>query len=106
MSRLCAFLALLAIGLPAISGQQQGSGPQPAHKSAPANDKFSGTIRDLTADSVTVVQIVPARDAVVRKFSLDSQTKVEGRLRLNARVTVQYASGEEGQLRAVHIIVR
>jgi hypothetical protein len=89
-------------GLPA----QQDPAPVPPKAPAVVNDKFSGTVTELNADSVTVVQRVPARDAVSRKFMLDAQTKIEGKLRLKVRVTVQYQAIEEGQFRAVHIIVR
>jgi len=77
-----------------------------APKNAPANDIFSGTVSELTPDSITVVRKPPARDAGARKFLLDSQTKVEGKLRVKARVTVRCHADEDGQLRALHIIVR
>ena len=83
----------------------QDMGGAPPKKPAVVNDKFSGTITEMNADSLTVVRTVPAKDAVSRKFALDSQTKIEGKLRLKARVTVQYQA-EDGQFRAVHIIVR
>ncbi|HZL55673.1 MAG TPA: DUF5666 domain-containing protein [Bryobacteraceae bacterium] len=105
MIRLPNVLFLTAITLCGVSAQQNPA-QSPSQKTAPVNDKFSGTVTDLTADSLTVVRAVPAKDAVTRKFTLDAQTKVEGKLRLKARVTVQYASPEDGQFRAVHIIVR
>ena len=103
MNRFAISLALAVIpvfGLPA-----QDPAPT-APKTAVVNDKFSGTVTELTADAVTVVRTAPAKMAVTRKFNLDVQTKVEGKLKLKSRVTVQYESGEEGQYRAVHIIVR
>jgi len=103
--RLPNVLFLTAITLCGVSAQQSPT-PAPPPKTAVVNDKFSGTVTGLTADSLTVVRAVPAKDAVTRKFTLDAQTKVEGKLRLKARVTVQYESPEEGQFRAVHIIVR
>ena len=108
MSRLlCAALPALSIFAIIMPGQESGQpAPPPAAQKRPANDIFSGSITELTADSLTVVQKVPARDAVTRKFALVSTTKVEGRLHLRARVTVRYEPGEDGQLRALHIIVR
>ena len=85
-----------------ISAQDQAS---PVPKTAAVNDKFSGTVTEVTSDSVTVVRTAPAKMDVTRKFSLDGQTKIEGKLRVRSRVTVQY-DGDEGQYRAVHIIVR
>ena len=91
----------------AMPRQESAPGVQePAKKATPADDIFSGTVTALTDDSVTVVRKVPARDAVTQKFARDAQTKVEGRLKLKARVSVRYETAEDGQLRAVHIIVR
>jgi len=87
-------------------GMAQDTVAPPLKKSLPANDIFSGTVSELTADSITVVRKVPARDAGASKFLLDAQTKVEGKLRVKARVTVRYHAEEDGQLRALHIIVR
>lgn len=45
------------------------------------------------------------KDSVTRTFVIDRATKVEGRLRVKAKVTVRYAASGDGE-RAVHIIVR
>lgn len=84
----------------------QDTSAPPAKKSAPANDIFSGTVSELTADSLTVVRKAPARGPGTSKFLLDAQTKVEGKLRVKARVTVRFQADEDGQLHALHIIVR
>jgi len=100
-------LAILSFG--ALASAQETPPPQnppPQKKAAPANDIFSGTVSELTADSVTVIRRTPARDAGASRFRLDSQTKVEGNLRLKASVTVRYQTDEDGQLHALHIIVR
>jgi hypothetical protein len=93
-------IPLAALALP------QDPAPTTPKKASVVNDKFSGTVTELSADSLTVVRSVPAKDAVTRKFALEPQTKVEGKLRVKARVTVQYLAEDEGQFRAVHIIVR
>jgi hypothetical protein len=102
------FLFTLILVVSPIYGLAPWQDPAPSapKKAVAANDKFSGTITELNTDSLTVVRTVPARDAVSRRFTLDPQTRVEGKLRLKARVTVQYESVEDGQFRAVHIIVR
>lgn len=97
-------VSILASGLPAQEAGQPA--PNLPTRKKPANDIFSGSVTELTAESLTVVQKVPAREAVTRKFTLDSTTKVEGRLHLRARVTVRYLPVEEGELHALHIIVR
>ena len=98
-------LALILVAIP-LAGVSPAQDPAPLKKAEPANDKFSGTVTELNPDSVTVVRAVPAKDAVTRRFALDAQTKVEGKLRAKARVTVQYQTNEDGQFRAIHIIVR
>jgi hypothetical protein len=105
VNRFVVALFVLAIPLAGLVPRQE-SVPEAPKKTVVANDKFSGTVTQLSPDSLTVVRTVPARDAVTRKFVLDAQTKVEGKLRVKARVTVQYSVEDEGQFRAVHIIVR
>jgi hypothetical protein len=97
------FAALTGLGglVPAQEQDTPTSG-----KTAPAADIFSGTVTKLTQDSISVVRKVPGHDAVTRSFVRDAQTKVEGKLRERARVTVRFKTGEEGALVAVYIIVR
>ena len=89
-----------------LAAPAQDSAPVPsAPKTAVVNDKFSGTVTELSSESVTVLRTAIAKPGVTRKFSLDSGTKVEGTLKVKSRVTVQY-DGEAGAYHAVHIIVR
>jgi hypothetical protein len=105
VNRFTIVLLLAAIPFGGTAATQDNAPGTHAKKPQP-DDKFSGTITQLTADSVTVVRTVPAKDAVTRTFALDAKTKVEGHLRVQARVTVQYESPEDGQYRATRIIVR
>src|SRR5579863_1738211 len=90
----CAGLIGFGVLVPGIfvtvlrSQEPDASAPKAA-KAAPADDIFSGTVTKLTADSVTVVRRVPGHAAVTREFVRDEQTKVEGKLRERARVTVR-----------------
>ena len=103
----CAGLIGFGIFLPATLRSQEPDASTPkAAKAAPADDIFSGTVTKLTADSVTVVRRVPGHAAVTREFVRDEQTKVEGKLRERARVTVRYKAGEDDGFVAVYIIVR
>jgi hypothetical protein len=88
------------------TGVAQDAATPPSKTAPPANDIFSGTVSELASDSITVIRKAPARDAGARKFVLDAQTKVEGKLKVKARVTVRYQADDEGQLHALHIIVR
>jgi len=75
-------------------------------KTAPANDIFSGTVTALAAEWVMVVRKVPARPDEFRQFIVDKDTKVEGRLRVNARVTVRFKADSNGGIHALRVIVR
>ena len=118
MNRITVALALLLacpgavpVAVPAAVQSQDtpappAQGPSPVPKKPPANDIFSGTVTELTADSVTVLRTALVREAVKRTFVLDSQTVVEGKLRAKARVSVRYMADDAGQFHALHIIVR
>ena len=97
----------LFLGLFIATGamRSQETAPSVPPKAA-VNDIFSGTVTELTAESVTVTRTALVRDSVKRTFVLDSQTVVEGKLKEKARVAVRYSSDENGQLHAIHIIVR
>jgi len=93
---------------------QQAAGPtsakatsgKTATKPAPANDIFSGTVTAFLPESVTVVRKVPARPDEFRQFIIDKDTKVEGKLRVNARVTVRFKADSGGGIHALRVIVR
>ncbi len=72
---------------------------------APKNPFFSGTISALAEDKVTVVKTVWGKNKETRTFLITKETRIEGNLKLKARVTVRYVHDDEGD-RAAHIIVR
>jgi hypothetical protein len=88
-----------------LAGQQTAK-PTSAKATAPANDIFSGTVTAFVPDSLTVVRKVPARPDEFRQFIIDKDTKVEGKLRVNARVTVRFKADSGGVVHALRIIVR
>jgi hypothetical protein len=81
-------------------------GQPPASKSTAEGDIFSGTVTAVAADKMTVVRKVPAKADESRDFAVDHVTKVEGRLRVNARVSVRFKTGEDGVSHALRVIVR
>ena len=99
-------IPLIALGIPAGLFSQPPPQQTPAEKSRPAANIFSGTITQLTDDSITVVRKVIGREAVTRSFTRDSETTVEGILKVKARVAVRYRLAEGGTFAAVHVIVR
>jgi hypothetical protein len=84
----------------------QNSDAAPRNVSVPSEDIFSGTLKQFTDGSITVVHKVTGRQAVTREFTRDAGTTIEGKLRIAARVTVRYKALGNGGFVAVHIIVR
>ena len=66
---------------------------------------FTGTLVENTPDHLKVSRVLQGK-AEERVFKVNAQTKVEGgRLRLKARITVRYLSGDEAET-AILVIVR
>ncbi|HVW10859.1 MAG TPA: DUF5666 domain-containing protein [Bryobacteraceae bacterium] len=78
----------------------------PASKATSEGHIFSGTVTAVAPDKITVVLKVPAKPDESRDFAIDKDTKVEGRLRVNARVSVRFNTGDDGESHALRIIVR
>jgi hypothetical protein len=78
---------------------------QEPSKAPPADQFFSGAIVEITADRITVSRNVLGKDSSTRTFLITQATRIEGKPRAKARVTVRFVSGEDGD-RAIHIIVR
>jgi len=102
--------SILALQMVFTLTGQQGSTPTgtkaPIKATTPANDIFSGTVTACPPDSVTVVRKVPARADEFRRFIVDKDTKIEGKLKVNARVTVRFRADGDGGVHALRIIVR
>ena len=107
--------AILAQSSEAPSSVQQSSvvktpvaqSPDDAGAAAPApkTDVFySGSVVESTSTSLIVSKTVLGKKEL-RTFTVTADTKVEGRLRIGARVTVRYAPGDSGDS-AILIVVR
>jgi len=71
----------------------------------PQSEFFSGVVTALAGDTLTVSKALLGKNTETRKFAITAETRVEGRLRVKARVTVRYVHDDEVD-RALHIIVR
>ncbi len=102
MARLLAgaLFLLLSPALPVCPGAQK-----PAAADQLRHDFYSGVITVLADDQITVSKTVPGKTSEARVFLIAKETRVEGKLRLKARVTVRYTHSDDGD-HAVHIIVR
>jgi hypothetical protein len=77
-----------------------------APKSEPKyEDTFSGPVLELSATTITVSRSILGKPAEKRTFSIQSDTRIEGRLRVRARVTVGYVTTDDGDVARL-IVVR
>jgi hypothetical protein len=65
----------------------------------------SGTVTELPAGKIVVNRALLGKPAENRVFLITPETKVEGNLRTNSRVTVGFKTTDEGDV-AMRIIVR
>lgn len=65
----------------------------------------SGTVVELPEGRIVINRAVLGKPPENRSFLIKPETKVEGRLRANARVTVGFRPSDEGDV-AIRIIVR
>ena len=92
------FVVGLAIGT--IHAWQDA--PKPSESTH--SDFFSGIVEELPAGKVTVSRTALGKSEN-RSFLIKPTTKIEGKLRTKARVTVRFQTSDEGDV-AVQIIVR
>jgi len=97
----CALLVLLS---PASSLPARAQDAPPSEQK-PKPDYFSGTITALDEEKVTVLKTVLGKNSETRTFLITKETRIEGKLKLKARVTVRYTRADDGN-HALHIIVR
>lgn len=73
--------------------------------SEPNYEFVSGTVTEFNDNHIVVNRALLGQPPENRTFLLNSETKVEGKLKAKARVTVGFKSTDEGDV-AVRIIVR
>jgi len=100
--------AEIVMALAAVTGTPAAQ-PQEAlatQQSEAQTDTFSGSVTELKPDRVTVRRSIAGSTAESRVFLIQSDTRVEGKLRLKARVTVGFVANEAGDAVARLIVVR
>ncbi len=93
-------LALLYSGIALCAGQEGSSKPQEN-----SDGFFSGLVISIADDKLVVSREVLGKPAEQHTFRVNPDTKVEGKLKAKARVTVRYTPTDDGDL-AIRIIVR
>src|SRR3982751_5830941 len=71
----------------------------------PSQEFYSGVVSEVSDGKVTVVRSLMGKAPETRTFLLNTETKIEGKLRAKVRVTVGYKTTDDGEV-AVRIIVR
>ena len=75
-------------------------------KSEPSyDDTFSGAVVELSATKVAVSRSILGQPAEKHMFLIKADTRVEGRLRVRAKVTVGFVTTDEGDVARL-IVVR
>lgn len=92
-------------GAPRATDAQSAPSQDPPTKTEPTFFFMSGTVSELANDRMTITRAVAGRATEKHAFLLTTDTTVEGKLKVKARVTVGYVKGEEADT-AVRIIVR
>ncbi len=94
------FVFLTSLALAPFFGQEPiPNKPVPLQ---PHSQYFSGFVAEMTDNAIVVTRKSPADR---KTFLMDHQTKVDGKLHANVRVTVRFESTPLGD-RAIRIIVR
>jgi len=104
---------IVAGGHFALSAQaaEDTSVDKPTHpdnpKSEPKYDEtFSGPIVEVSATKITVSRSILGKPAEKRSFLIKPDTRIDGKLRVHARVTVGYVTTDDGDDIARLIVVR
>ncbi|HLJ13205.1 MAG TPA: hypothetical protein VKV15_01825 [Bryobacteraceae bacterium] len=109
--RLLSLTFVLALApLFAFAGQAQESPPpKQDNTQPPANMEtylfFSGSVAEFSPEKITVSRVILGKPAEKRTFLITQDTKVEGKLKNKARVTVRFVPKDEGDV-ATAILVR
>jgi hypothetical protein len=74
-------------------------------KSEPKYDQtFSGSIVELAATKITVSRSILGKPAEKRTFWIKSDSRIEGKLRVRARVTVGYVTTDDGDVARLVVV--
>ncbi len=80
--------------------RKDGANSEPSY-----DDTFSGPVLELSAVKITVSRSILGQPAEKRTFLIKSDTRIEGRLRVRAKVTVGFVNTDEGDIARL-IVVR
>ena len=87
------------------SGWSQEHAKADGAKSEPKYDEtFSGLIVELSATKITVSRSILGKPAEKCTFGIKPDTRVEGKLRVRAKVTVGFVTTDEGDIARLVVV--
>ena len=85
---------------------QETAKPEPSKSEPTYDETFSGPIVEVSATKITVSRSILGKPAEKRTFSIKPETRVEGKLRVRAKVTVGFVTTDDGEDVARLVVVR
>jgi hypothetical protein len=109
--RLAILLIVSGALLSSAGWSQETAKPDPPSSepksSEPKYDEtFSGPIVEVSATKITVSRSILGKPAEKRTFSIKPDTRIEGKLRVRAKVTVGFVTTDDGEDVARLVVVR
>ncbi len=99
------FLLALSVVFAQEPAEPRARQPEKEEEESSSHEFFSGRILAVSQEKLTVARDGSHSEPEERTFLLTAATRVEGKLRVRARVTVGYQSSEAGDV-ATRVIVR
>jgi hypothetical protein len=90
---------------PASAQERDLSKPDSPKTEPKYDDTFSGSIIELTTSKLTVSRSILGKPAEKRVFLINSDTRIEGKLRVKLKVTIGFVSSDDGDVARL-IVVR
>lgn len=95
------FLLLASLALAQDSDQK----PDGTKAEPPYDETFSGPVVEITASKIVVSRSILGKPPEKRTFVIKVDTRIEGKLRVRAKVTVGFVTNDEGDVARL-IVVR
>lgn len=94
---------LCCLGLCLVAGGVAARAQESTEQKKP-DTFFSGTVTESTPGKISVSRRISGKQEK-RTFLVTAETKVEGKLQIKVRVTVQYSTDDQGNRTATRIVV-
>jgi hypothetical protein len=87
------------------SNSGKPSHPDNSKREPKYDQTFSGSVVEVTATKITASRSILGKPAEKRSFIIQSDTRIEGKLRVHVKVTVGYITSADGDVARL-IVVR